>query len=258
MSENEIEFQVKMTCQSCVDSVKRILDKNNIQLVSIDLKKQQVVVKSSLNCFDIKDILESSGKTAALVGQGRLGAAVAEIKGENIKGVIRLSQINKEECLIEGVVDGLTPGSHGLNIHEFGDLTDGCNNCGDHFNPNGYLHGDRANSESHYGDLGNIIANDSGRAKFRILDEIIKVWDIIGRSMVVHESSDDLGKGENESSKINGNSGPGIACAIIARSSGLFENSKRLCTCDGISIWDERNVPVVGTERSSFNFSQKL
>lgn len=42
-----------------------------------------------------------------------------------------------------------------------------------------------------------------------------------------------------------------LACGIIARSSGLFENAKRLCECDGVSIWDERNKPVAGPGRQS-------
>ena len=31
-----------------------------------------------------------------------------------------------------------------------------------------------------------------------------------------------------------------VACGIIARSAGLFENTKRLCTCSGSTIWQER------------------
>jgi len=30
-----------------------------------------------------------------------------------------------------------------------------------------------------------------------------------------------------------------VMYGIIARSAGLFENPKQLCTCDGVSIWDE-------------------
>lgn len=44
-----------------------------------------------------------------------------------------------------------------------------------------------------------------------------------------------------------------VACAIIARSSGLFQNPKRFCACDGISIWEERNVPDAGIERSKIS-----
>ena len=47
-----------------------------------------------------------------------------------------------------------------------------------------------------------------------------------------------------------------IAWGIIARSSGLFENTKRICACDGVSIWDERNVPIAGPGRQQAPASQ--
>lgn len=36
-------------------------------------------------------------------------------------------QVDKDRCIIDGTVDGLAPGLHGLHIHELGDLSDGCN-----------------------------------------------------------------------------------------------------------------------------------
>ena len=38
---------------------------------------------------------------------------------------------------------------------------------------------------------------------------LCQVWDVIGRSLVVHHREDDLGRGNNALSKITGNSGPG-------------------------------------------------
>ncbi|GBO19957.1 Copper chaperone for superoxide dismutase [Araneus ventricosus] len=97
--------------------------------------------------------------------------------------------------------------------------------------------------ELHYGDLGNIVADSQARASFRIHDNIVKVYDIIGRSLAVTADRDDLGKGNNESSTIDGNSGKCLAAAIIARSAGLFENPKRICQCDGVTVWDETSQP---------------
>lgn len=37
-----------------------------------------------------------------------------------------------------------------------------------------------------YGELGKVIAEESGRAVFRMMNPTIKVWDIIGRSMMLH------------------------------------------------------------------------
>lgn len=43
----------------------------------------------------------------------------------NLIGVIRFAQI-PEGCIIDGTVDGLTPGEHGIHIHECGDISNGC------------------------------------------------------------------------------------------------------------------------------------
>ena len=42
------------------------------------------------------------------------------------------------------------------------------------------------------GDLGKVVAGPGGRAKFRLKDTLVKVWDVIGRSVVV--ASDAAGK----------------------------------------------------------------
>jgi len=59
----------------------------------------------------------------------------------------------------------------------------------------------------HVGDLGNVLADTTGRATFRKMDKFLKVSDIIGRSLVITKDSDDLGRGDSPESKINGNSG---------------------------------------------------
>ena len=96
------------------------------------------------------------------------------------KGVIRLTQLDSDQCLIEGTVDGLSPGLHGLAIHETGDTSQGCLSLGGHFNPRGSRHGSPDSQERHYGDLGNILAGQDGRARFRLVDKVVEVWDVIG------------------------------------------------------------------------------
>ena len=41
------------------------------------------------------------------------------------------------------------------------------------------------------GDLGSITAEDNGRAEFRVQSGNLKVWDVIGRSIVIHHTTDD-------------------------------------------------------------------
>lgn len=70
----------------------------------------------------------------------------------------------------------------------------------------------------HVGDLGNILANESGVADVNIKDSIISFTgnnNIIGRAIVVHSGEDDLGKGSSPLSASTGNSGDRWACGII-------------------------------------------
>lgn len=58
---------------------------------------------------------------------GDLGSAVAMLAGAgNIQGVVRFLQLSEEACLIDGTIDGLDPGPHGLHVHTLGDLTQDC------------------------------------------------------------------------------------------------------------------------------------
>lgn len=98
---------------------------------------------------------------------------------------------------------------------------------GDFYDPNG------ANTKGRiYGNLGEIQARSDGRAEFRLEDNMINLSDVIGRALVITEGM-----------KNNIPFGRRLACGIIARSSGLFQNPKTICACDGVSIWDERQSP---------------
>ncbi len=66
-------------------------------------------------------------------------------------------------------------------------------------------------SERHAGDLGNIYVNEQGEARFRLAPLKLNMWDIIGRGLVITEHQDDLGKGNNTTSKVDGNAGKGVS-----------------------------------------------
>uniref|UniRef100_A0A0E0KAK9 superoxide dismutase n=1 Tax=Oryza punctata TaxID=4537 RepID=A0A0E0KAK9_ORYPU len=98
---------------------------------------------------------------------------------------------------VRGRVTGLAPGLHGFHIHSFGDTTNGCNSTGPHFNPHNKSHGAPSDDERHVGDLGNIVANKDGVADIFIKDLQISLsgpHSILGRAVVVHADSDDLGR----------------------------------------------------------------
>ena len=71
------------------------------------------------------------------------------------------------------------------------------------------------------GDLGNIKADKNGNCSITIKDKLIKLrgkYSIIGRSVVIHEDEDDLGRGNHKFSLTTGNSGKRIACGVIGYS----------------------------------------
>ncbi|XP_067170882.1 copper chaperone for superoxide dismutase [Apteryx mantelli] len=248
-----LEFSVQMTCESCVEAVREALQGlAGVRVLDVRLDSQTVLVEASVAAEQVREQLEASGRRAVLRGMGgpsspgrqgpAVAAAVAALRGPGaVRGLLRFVQVSPERCLVEGTVDGLQPGPHGLHVHEFGDLSDACDSCGDHFNPDGERHGGPQDEHRHVGDLGNIWADAMGRAAFRLEDSRLKVWDIIGRSVVVDAGEDDLGRGSHPLSGLTGNSGPRLACGVVARAAGLFENPKRICTCDGLTLWDERD-----------------
>jgi len=135
---------------------------------------------------------------------------------DDVNGSILLMQAPGTPTLIKGTITGLKPGLHGFHIHEFGDMSKGCESMGGHYNPDGVDHGDL--NEGHVGDLGNITADETGKADFSIKAsrvDLIGERSVVGRGLVVHADEDDLGKGGDQESLKTGNAGDRLACGVI-------------------------------------------
>jgi Cu-Zn family superoxide dismutase len=106
----------------------------------------------------------------------------------------------------------LNPNSlHGFHIHtnpitSLSDLEKTCATCGGHFNPTGQEHGSILNDDPtnrHVGDLiNNLKADGNGEVCVDFYDELAtliptekKNYTVLGKSLVVHEGTDDLGRG---------------------------------------------------------------
>jgi len=156
---------------------------------------------------------------------------------DEVEGTILFKQQANGPTLIVGKITGLEPGEHGFHIHEFGDLSQGCESAGGHYNPDGVDHGDL--DEGHVGDLGNITADRSGTASFEIVAEridLIGERSVVGRAVVVHKDEDDLGKGGDAESLKTGNAGDRLACGVITLkenvSEGWSKKYKRSINCN--------------------------
>jgi Cu-Zn family superoxide dismutase len=143
---------------------------------------------------------------AIAVFNGRVSGQVTfEEIGRKIKIQVELSGLKKNAL-------------HGFHIHEAGDLSDTCQSMCAHFNPYNKTHGCPGKKERHAGDLGNLETNAKGEVRMIMEDNVIKLSGkacILGRGLVIHADPDDCGFGETKESKITGNSGKRIACAVI-------------------------------------------
>ncbi|KAK4365282.1 hypothetical protein RND71_016640 [Anisodus tanguticus] len=211
------EFMVDMSCQGCVNSVKSKLQTiEGVKNVDVDLDNQVVRILGSSPVKTMTEALDQTGRKARLIGQGvpddfLISAAVAEFKGPDIFGVVRLAQVNMELTRIEATFSGLSPGKHAWSINEFGDLTRGAASTGKLYS-------------APLGDLGTLDVDEKGEAFYSGPKEKLRVADLIGRAIAVYATED--------------KSDPGLKAAVIARSAGVGENYKKLCTCDGTTIWE--------------------
>lgn len=253
-----------MTCQSCVKDVVNVLEGvEGVKKYDIDLSEQRVIIEGSAPPSTLSRLLRNTGKTVIVRGSGvaqgtHSGAAVCILDVNQDSpdtivlpgtgkpyGLVRFLQVDQETCVVDVTVQNLTPGDHGIHIHEYGDTSKGSVGCGPHFNPTNVAHGDH--ETGHVGDLGNITVDEKGWGDLVLESRRIKVWDIIGRSMVVSTMADDLGKGKSSTSGTDGGSGQGVICGIIARSAGVFENAKKICDCSGNTLWEEARI--IGGEK---------
>ena len=167
------------------------------------------------------------------------GVAVIAPNPNSVSGVVHF--IDEGKMLhIDYDLQGLSDGEHGFHIHEYGDLTDGCESACSHFNPYGTTHGGLDSKVRHLGDLGNI-SSKNGVAKGRISTDTLslnmrKINCIVGRMIIVHADRDDLGLGGldkdgkvvdekvHEESLKTGNAGKRLGCGVI----GLAEPPKNM------------------------------
>jgi Cu-Zn family superoxide dismutase len=141
---------------------------------------------------------QNTATAAAEVGK----EAVAEIHGagdthDKIHGKATFTQ---EATGVKIVVDveGLTPGKHGIHIHEKADLSDPkLMSAGGHFNPDGasHKHAGPTDAVRHAGDLGNIEADDKGHGHLELTSDALAIEGtrgVVGHSIIIHEKEDDL------------------------------------------------------------------
>jgi Cu-Zn family superoxide dismutase len=153
-----------------------------------------------------------SSSTLATAAAANAMASLAPTEGNQARGTVTFTAADKGVRVV-AIVSGLTPGEHGIHIHEKGDCSAAdASSAGEHFNPTGAPHGGPDSDQHHIGDLGNITADSSGSATLdRVFSYLALEGDnsIIGRAVVVHSGRDDL------TSQPSGDAGTRVACGVI-------------------------------------------
>jgi Cu-Zn family superoxide dismutase len=140
-------------------------------------------------------------------------ALVRPASGSQVHGEAKFTQVGNR-VRVTAEIAGLSPGAHGFHIHEKGDCSaaDGMS-TGGHFNPQAKKHGAPNAPARHAGDLGNLNADEYGKATLALMVDGISVGKgadgIVGRGLIVHANADDL------KTDPTGNAGGRLGCGVI-------------------------------------------
>ncbi len=146
--------------------------------------------------------------TAALTNRDSIRVGIATFSASDSGAFLGIS------------ASGLSPGKHGMHIHETGScVTPDFQSAGAHLNPGSKQHGSENPEGSHAGDLPNLLVEPDGSADttFKIDPALLRegggsIFRAQGAALVIHANPDDL------KTDPSGGSGDRVACGVIERS----------------------------------------
>ena len=141
-----------------------------------------------------------------------------------VRGLARMVQISSDRTLTDLTVRGVSPGVYRATIRQHGDLKNGAESTGAVWSDAGQ---DR-------GLLGTVQVGHDGRGT-AFVDHPFQIWEVIGHAMVLTKQEDDAVRLTNDQNTVVG---------VIARSAGVWDNDKTICSCTGKTLWEERKEQV--------------
>ncbi|KAK6505925.1 copper chaperone [Arthrobotrys conoides] len=222
-------FAVPLHCEGCINSVKNALSRvEGILNVNCYLEQQLIEVEGTAAPSKISASLRETGKDCILRGSGSPNSAavcILEAHAPNlentVRGLARLVEVGPDFTIVDISLKGLKPGIYQASIQQNGDISRGAASTG------GVWEEDTRGNEAR-GKLGQVQVSNEGSGSI-ILDASIAIWELIGRSMVISPSAELLHQ-DDEATLVG----------VIARSAGVWENDKIVCSCSGKTVWEER------------------
>lgn len=144
-----------------------------------------------------------------------------------VRGLARFVQVSPTSTLIDLTIRGVPAGKYRASIRQYGNLSAGAASTGPVWS------GKR-------GDLGLIEIGADGKGNAFINHEF-QVWEVIGHALCVSSAAADEEEGEKDGRLKNDE---GTVVGIIARSAGVWDNDKTVCSCTGKTLWEERKEEV--------------
>lgn len=185
--------------------------------------KSRVLAVAAAACLAVAGASAQAPKTGAT--QQKTMSATAEIKGKGITGTAQLTERPQGTGTIVEIaieVNGLTPGRHGVHLHQTGKCEPEFTAAGGHFDPGPASNTDPdANHPFHMGDIPNLEVGADGRGSMKIMtsrvtlsDGPLSVFDADGTAIIVHGNEDQMITGAPKSG-VSG--GPRVACGVVVK-----------------------------------------
>lgn len=139
-------------------------------------------------------------------------------------------QVSPTLTLVDLTIRGLSPGKYEATVRETGDISRGAVSTGGVWEAFKTSIGLQRPSRGYFGSVD--VGKDGKGNVF--LDAPVAIWEMIGRSMVVSRSREGP-FAQND---------PDTLVGVIARSAGVWDNEKAVCSCSGKNVWEERKEQV--------------
>lgn len=236
----ETTFAVPLSCEDCIKDVSTSLYQlDGIHNVSASLPDQLISITGTTAPSKIVSAIEATGRDAILRGSGKADSAAvcilethASSVKEHVRGLIRMVQVSPTMTIIDMTIRGASPGTYDVSVRERGDISSGAASTG------GIWEAVQSSQDKPpriaKGVWGTIEVGQNGLGSV-FLDRPIQIWEMIGRAVVVSRRLEQ-GRPREKLEREDEDTFVGV----VARSAGVWDNDKTVCSCSGKTVWEER------------------